>query len=57
MNVIPIQEVEKPFAVRASVAPLHNYESETQGPGRGALFEDAEPSTVKGLYEFVSTSQ
>ena len=57
MNVIPIQEVEKPFAVRASVAPLHNYESETQSPGRGALFEDAEPSTVKDLYEFVSTSQ
>ena len=57
MNVIPIREVESPFAVKASVAPLHNYESATQGPGRGAFFEDAEPSTVKGLYEFVSTSQ
>lgn len=56
MNIVPIREIESPFSVKASVAPLHNYESATQSPGRGAFFEDAEPSTVKGLYEFVSTS-
>ena len=57
MNMIPIREVGRRFAVKASIAPLHAYESGTQGPGRGVFFEDAEPSVVKGLYEYVSTKQ
>lgn len=54
MNIIPIQEVERQFRVKASIAPLHTYESGSQGPGRGAFFQDAEPSAVRGLYEYVS---
>jgi hypothetical protein len=57
MNLIPIQQVERPFAVKATVAPLHNYENATQSPGRGAFFEDAKPSVVRDLYEYVSTKQ
>jgi hypothetical protein len=57
MNVIPIEQFDRKFAVKASVAPLHTYESASQGPGRGAFFEDAEPSTVKGLYDYVSTNK
>ncbi|MGD8499305.1 MAG: hypothetical protein PVJ86_01580 [Phycisphaerales bacterium] len=57
MNVIPIREVKRPFSVKASIAPLHSYESESQGPGRGAFFEEAEPSVVRGLYEYVSTKE
>jgi hypothetical protein len=57
MNVIPIREVKRPFSVKASIAPLHSYESENQGPGRGAFFEEAEPSVVRGLYEYVSTKE
>ena len=55
MNMIPIREVGRQFHVRASITPLHTYESGSQGPGRGAFFEDAEPSTVRGLYEYVAT--
>ena len=55
MNLTPIREINRRFAVRASIAPLHTYESVSQGPGRGAFFEDAEPTEVKGLYEYVST--
>ncbi len=57
MNIIPIQEVERQFRVKASIAPLHTYESGSQGPGRGAFFEEAEPSAVRGLYEYVSTKK
>ena len=57
MNIIPIQEVERQFRVRASIAPLHTYESSSQGPGRGAFFEEAEPSAVRGLYEYISTKE
>jgi hypothetical protein len=55
MSFIPIREVEHRFAVKASIAPLHAYESGSHGPGRGAFFDDAEPSVVRGLYEYVST--
>ena len=55
MRITPIREVERRFAVKASITPLHTYESSTQSPGRGAFFEDAEPTEVKGLYEYVAT--
>lgn len=55
MNLIPIQQVERPFAVKATIAPLHRYENATQSPGRGAFFEDAKPSVVRDLYEYIST--
>jgi hypothetical protein len=54
MNLIPIRQVERPFAVKATIAPLHSYENSTQSPGRGAFFEDAKPSVVKDLYEYIS---
>jgi hypothetical protein len=57
MNIIPIREIERRFAVKASIAALHAYESGSQGPGRGVFFEEAEPSVVEGLYEYVSTKQ
>ena len=55
MSIIPIREAARRFAVKASIAPLHAYESGNHGPGRGAFFEDAEPASVRGLYEYVST--
>ncbi|MHC4568083.1 MAG: hypothetical protein ACYTE3_20265 [Planctomycetota bacterium] len=55
MNITPIRELERRFAVKAAITPLHTYESVSQGPGRGAFFEDAEPTEVKGLYDYVST--
>jgi hypothetical protein len=55
MNLIPIRQVERPFAVKATIAPLHSYEDATQCPGRGAFFEDAEPTVVRDLYEYIST--
>jgi len=55
MSLIPIREAARRFAVKASIAPLHAYESGSHSPGRGAFFEDAEPSSVRGLYEYVST--
>jgi hypothetical protein len=55
MRITPIREVERRFAVKASITPLHTYESASNGPGRGAFFEDAEPTEVKELYEYVST--
>ncbi len=57
MNIIPIQEVKRPFAVKAAIAPLHSYENATQSPGRGAFFEEAEPSVVRDLYEYVSAKE
>ena len=57
MNIIPIQEIKASFTVKASITPLHSYESGSQGPGRGAFFEEAEPSVVRGLYEYVSTKK
>jgi hypothetical protein len=57
MTLVPIRDAERRFTVKASIAPLHPYESGTHGPGRGALFEDAEPSVAKDLYEYVSTKQ
>ena len=54
MNLTPILEIERRFTVKASIAPLHTYESVSEGPGRGAFFEDAEPTEVKGLYDYVS---
>jgi hypothetical protein len=57
MNLIPIRQVERPFAVKASIAPLHSYENATQSPGRGAFFEEAEPSVIRDLYEYVSAKQ
>ncbi len=55
MNLTPIREIDSRFTVKASIAPLHTYESVSQSPGRGAFFEDAEPTEVKGLYDYVST--
>jgi hypothetical protein len=55
MNLIPIHQVERPFAVKATITPLHSYENATQSPGRGAFFEDAKPSVVRDLYEYIST--
>ncbi|MBN2594434.1 MAG: hypothetical protein JXA81_13080 [Sedimentisphaerales bacterium] len=55
MNLFPIHQVKRPFAVKASIAPLHSYENATQSPGRGAFFEDAEPTVVRDLYEYIST--
>jgi hypothetical protein len=57
MNLIPVRQIERPFAVKASIAPLHSYESATQSSGRGAFFEDAKPTVVRDLYEYVSTKQ
>lgn len=57
MNIIPVQEAQRRFAVRASVAPLHAYEAGSEGPGRGAFFEEAEPPAVRELYEYVSTKE
>ena len=57
MNIVPIQEVGRPFAVKATITPLHSYENATQSPGRGAFFEDAKPSVVRDLYEYVSAKQ
>ena len=57
MNIIPIREVERRFAVRASVTPLHPYEEGSGGPGRGAFFEEAQPSVVEALYDYVSTRE
>ncbi|MHC4324391.1 MAG: hypothetical protein ACYSUX_08970 [Planctomycetota bacterium] len=54
MNLIPIRRIERPFAVKATIAPLHSYENATQSPGRGAFFEDAKPSVVRDLYEYIS---
>jgi hypothetical protein len=55
MNLIPIRQVERPFSVEATITPLHSYENATQSPGRGAFFEDAKPSVVRDLYEYIST--
>jgi len=57
MNIAPIREIERPFAVKATIAPLHSYETATQSPGRGAFFEEAEPSVVRDLYEYVSAKE
>jgi hypothetical protein len=57
MNIISVQDAQRRFAVKAKVAPLHVYEAGTQGPGRGAFFEEAEPPAVKDLYEYVSTKE
>ncbi len=57
MNLMPIRQIERPFAVKATIAPLHSYENATQSPGRGAFFEEAEPSVVRDLYEYVSAKQ
>ncbi len=57
MNIVPIREVERPFAVKATIAPLHSYENATQSPGRGAFFEEAKPSVVRDLYEYVSAKE
>ncbi len=57
MSIIPIREVERPLAVRASVAPLHPYEEGTGGPGRGVFFEEAQPPVVEALYDYVSTRE
>lgn len=57
MNLIPVRQIERPFAVKASITPLHSYESATQSSGRGAFFEDAKPSVVRDLYEYVTTKQ
>ena len=57
MNISPIREVKRPFAVKARITPLHSYETATQSPGRGAFFEEAEPSVVRDLYEYVSAKE
>jgi len=57
MNLIPIHQIGRPFAVRASITPLHSYENATQSTGRGAFFEDAKPAVVRDLYEYVTTKQ
>ncbi|MHC4367864.1 MAG: hypothetical protein ACYSW8_09635 [Planctomycetota bacterium] len=57
MNITPIREINRRFAVKASITPLHTYESVSQSPGRGAFFEEAAPTEVKGLYDYVSTKR
>lgn len=57
MRITPIREVERRFTVKASITPLHSYESASQSPGRGAFFEDAEPAEVRSLYDYVATKQ
>jgi len=57
MNISPIREVKRPFSVKATITPLHSYENATQSSGRGAFFEEAEPSVVRDLYEYVSTKE
>ena len=55
MYITPIREVDRRIVVTASITPLHTYESLSQSPGRGAFFEDAEPTEVRSLYDYVST--
>ena len=57
MNIVPVQDAQRRFAVKAKVAPLHAYEAGNQGPGRGAFFEEADPQAVRELYEYVSTKE
>jgi hypothetical protein len=57
MNIVSVQDVQRCFTVKAKVAPLHAYEAGSHGPGRGAFFEEADPPTVKELYEYVSTKE
>jgi len=57
MNIAPIREVKRPFSVKATITPLHSYENATQSSGRGAFFEEAEPSVVRDLYEYVSAKE
>jgi hypothetical protein len=57
MNIVSVQDAQRRFAVKAKVAPLHAYEAGSQGPGRGAFFEEAEPIAVRELYEYVSTKE
>ena len=57
MNIIPILETKRRFAVKASITPLHAYEQGSGGPGRGAFFEDAQPHVVEDLYDYVSTRE
>jgi len=57
MNIAPIREIGHPFAVKATITPLHSYETATQSPGRGAFFEDATPSVVRDLYEYISAKE
>lgn len=57
MNIIPVQQAQRRFAVKASITPLHAYEQGSGGAGRGAFFEDAQPHVVEGLYDYVSTRE
>jgi hypothetical protein len=57
MNIMPINDGQRRIAVKASVAPLHPYEAGSQGPGRGAFFEEADPPAVRDLYEYVSAKE
>jgi len=57
MSIAPIREIGRPFSVKATITPLHSYENATQSPGRGAFFEDAKPSVVRDLYEYVSAKE
>jgi hypothetical protein len=57
MNLIPVRQIAHPFAVKASITPLHSYENAMHCAGRGAFFEDAKSSVVRDLYEYVSTRQ
>jgi len=57
MNIVSVQDAQRRFAVKAKVAPLHAYEAGNQGPGRGAFFEEAEPSEVRALYEYISAKE
>ena len=57
MNIVSVQDAQRRFAVKAKVAPLHAFEAGSQGPGRGAFFEEAEPPAVRDLYEYVSTKE
>jgi hypothetical protein len=57
MNIVSVQDAQRRFAVKAKVAPLHAYEAGSQGPGRGAFFEEADPNAVRDLYEYVSTKE
>lgn len=57
MNIVSVQDAQRRFAVKAKVAALHAFEAGSQGPGRGAFFEEAEPTAVRDLYEYVSTKE
>lgn len=52
--VIPIKEMNHRFDLDISVAKVHTDEEGREVSGRGIFFENAEESTAKELYEYIS---